>query len=446
MGITKLNKNIKANGVLIAFYIIIIYIVNVTIIAYARYISIFNWWRENNGSQHGCLDISSIALFNYSSFVFKLRQLFISGGKSLNSTEIQFIQAVALNQAKISKITINPVIPDDIYKDLGRSSFVIPRHLCTSITWGNEDIDIFRQGIFTYYGSLDNPPFWYKNWVDGGMPGPISAAWGVSITQNSNCESFWPSSNSFFGGSDTRYNLDKNLAKSVFNGGNNQDFYIPGNTDHKGSWAQLFADWGIIYTQDTSTSTSAVPIINTGSQKGSTSDINRWFNSGYNSNYNGNLVDSTNKSLDGSSFYGPNFFSVYYIQPDSYLLTSWVGDYYNDPTTGIILDPQSIPNLIGTGTTTLKNQSGGWINFLNGIMEGTISYNKLMNMLFASYQTNLSPKPSSHKCSAAGAGLAGGASFVSLLAMAALAPEAAPLVFLFALAGGGIAAAQSCIK
>lgn len=451
MGITKLNKNIKANGTLIAFYIIIIYLFNVSIIAYTRYISIFNWWRENNGSGNNCLDIFSIALFNYSSVVFKLRQLFISGGKSLSITEIQFIQAVALNQAKVSKTNINVPQDDTMFADLGQSNFVTPAHLCTSITWGNDDIDIFRQGIFTYYGSLDKPPFWYTKWINSGMPGPTSTAW-ADITGNDDCESFWPSSNAFFGDSDKPYDLDKNLAVSTFNGDTSGGayYYIPGNKDKFGSWAQLFADWGIIYTLDTGADTSSIPVINTSTSvvEGSRSNKDRWFSSGYNSNYDGNLKDSSGNSLKKKSFYGPNFFSVYFIQPDSYLLTSWVGNYYDDQSTGIVLDAQSISNLIGSGTTTLRNEGGGWMNFLNGIMESSVSYDKLMNMLFASYQTKLSPKPSSasHKCSGGAAALAGVGSFLSMAVMAAMAPEAAGLIVVAACASAGVAAAQSCVK
>ena len=411
-------------------------------IAYQRYSAYFEWWADNNGSDNACLDIFSIALFNYSSIVFKLRQLFIAGGKSLNSAEIQFIQAVTLNQAKIDKISINPAIPDDVYKDLGQSNFVIPRHLCTSITWGNEDIDIFRQAISTYYGSKAKSISWYNSWVTNGMPGPESPDWAI-VTGNKDCNGFWPNLNGltkFFQTiGDQPYDLVKKQATSMFIGGSG--YYVPGSTEATGSWAQLFADWGIVYTENSKSSTSVVPVL------ADNSKTDLWFNSGYNSNYDGDLTDSTGNALTGKSFYGPNFFSVYFIQPDSYLLTSWVGSVYDDASNGIILNEESVADLIG-GTSTLRNEAGGWMKFLNGIMEGTISYDKLMNMLFARYSTNLTPKPVPHKCSGAGTAFAAVGSFLSIAAMAVVAPgpgTAFALVSLAALAGGATAG-QACIK
>jgi len=469
MGITKLNKSVRANAGLIAFYLIIVYIINVIIIAYSRYSAIFEWWGDNNGSESGCLDIMSIALFNYSSLVFKLRQLFISSAKSIDTTEIQFLQAVALNQAKVFKTHIDPNIPDDVFKDLGQSNFVLPIHLCNSIAWGEADIDIFRQGILTYYGSIStgNLPPWYSNWVKEGMPGPTSALWGTPITGNNDCNGFWPHQNGLTGFFDTidpsktPYNLSSKLAKSVYidESSGKSFFYIPGDKGPQGSWAQLFADWGIVYSEDTGKATSTVPIlnINPGSAKASIANTDKWFASGYTNSYNGQLTRSDGKtSLNGNSFYGPNFFSIYFINPSSYLLTGWVGGSYDDPTTGIVFDAQAIKNLIGTGTEILRNQSGGWVTFLKGILKSDISYDSLMNMFFTNYQTNLSPDPVKRKCGGGSRIRSFFSAAIPILAMAVMivpgVGEAAAAAALAArvgigaasLAAGGLAAASAC--
>ena len=98
------------------------------------------------------------------------------------------------------------------------------------------------------------------------------------------------------------------------------------------------------------------------------------------------------KTGQNTSSYGPNFFSAFRMDPQSYIFTSWVGNMYDDPTTGIILDPQAIKNLVGMGSPGIRGQNGGWIKFFKGINTDLKSYDEIMNQLFTQYATQFTAR------------------------------------------------------
>ena len=195
-----------------------------------------------------------------------------------------------------------------------------------------------------------------------------------------------------------------------------QNMYIPGYPGARGSWAQLFADWGIVYSLRNTSGSSTIPVIsdglscsglypctqycnNPGGQSGSCntgtgdstctrlfdstnkpasypkSDLNLWINSGINA--------------DGTP--GINFFSLYNIHPASFLITSWVGGYYNDSKIRkMIFDANAIPTLLGVAGGYDKLQ-GGWIRFLKSINTKKKSYDELINELCRQYASKVSP-------------------------------------------------------
>ena len=404
--------------------IIVIYLLIKLIFAYITaiisYRTWIDWWNGNGGKNYRTtFDIYSMACFNSSKVLFNTRQLLIPGSASLNETDILLLQSIVLNNAR--------VIPDQILSQ----NFVTPTHVCEGIAWNDGDLDIFRQAIDHWYGGSTpgvNKADWYDAWNTGGRVGPDDAEGWTKITANE-CGGFWPHQNGCTGFFDMTggvgasakapYDLgnftmvgDKkdtispaypgNLANSLntplgmFKDKNGKTYsgpigspglYYPGKpNDPQSSWAQLFADFGVVYSNNvrdtmnaTMTSTTVVPILD------QTSNSKLWYSSGQSTDDQGNFT------------YGLNFFGLYYMNPPSYIFTSWVGNMYDDPTTGIIFDPQAIKNLVGMSPGAKKSSRGGWMMFLKGFNTNITSYDSIMNDIFAEYATNYTAVPAPDK-------------------------------------------------
>jgi hypothetical protein len=356
-------------------YIVLVILINIyfnQIIAKIDYSTWIDWWNTTGGNNYKeTFDIYSMAYFSHSTLLFDIQQLFQPGPVKLDYTEIMLLQSIVLTNANVIK-THGSTRPNN---------FVTPKHICEGICWNDNDIDIFREGIDSYYS---NPNVqWYPKWVAQGKPGPDNGTAWTAI-MGFPVSGFWPHQNGCYGffdipgGVGNPYDLDTSFPVSF--GLKNQDskvyiYYIPGSATVQGSWAQLFADFGIAYSTNQSDGkggfiTTKVPVI------ASTSNQDNWYISGYNENK-----------------YGPNFMGVYKINPSSFLLTSWVSNLYNDPTTGQKLDPQAFKNLIGMQPGALKASRGGWIKFFKGINTELSSYDQIMNDLFAVYATNYTVLP-----------------------------------------------------
>jgi hypothetical protein len=435
--IKKLNAKVDM-GFLIKFIIIgfLVYLVTGYLVAYLSFDSQIRWWNKNGGKDFSnAFDIYSVALFQQSKLLFDIRQLFTTGQNHLNYTDIMLIQSIVLNQAKI--ITGPGGVPTE-------GNFTTPASLCRGIAW--ED-PVMMQYLYMYWMDAYNSSKGYdpentninvKVSLATGWDWPskyqVGKSW-ADITGNSNCRGFWPHDNgcteffdipsgnygAFTGIFDNPYNLTNYTARSSIGEINNMTsgtlpkqiiingngttgtnlanihsnpvdpnsvmlYYIPGSPTPRGSWAQLFADFGVMYTtiitaktSSESAVTSRVPQLSTGgADNQGKSDLSVWYQ---------------NSRFLKSGFYGPNFFSAYYIQPECYALLSWVSNLYDDPTTGIIYDAQAIKNLVGMSAPGLRGQSGGWLKFLKGINTDLNSYDQIMNELFSIYATNYSSTP-----------------------------------------------------
>ena len=268
-------------------------------------------------------------------------------------------------------------------------------------------------------------------------------------------------------------------------------YYIPNFPGPQGSWAQLFADFGIIYTESSVAGDSKVPVIADGALCGGDDNSTPLNPCPVSCDYlpspppDGSQISCGNNAKAGKSpsmtgipisdfsiwngdsrfgkwgsgtdaddgVYGPNFFSAFRMDPESYVFTSWVGNLYDDPTTGIILDPQAIKNLVGMADPSMRGQSGGWIRFFKGINTDLKSYDEIMNELFSTYATNFTARATiantAKKCGAGG-WLSAGASLLGGLAMFAMCPEIGIIGGIAVLAssvasGASTAADKGCI-
>ena len=388
-------------------YIVLVILINIffnQIIAKIDYSTWIDWWNTTGGNTYKeTFDIYSMAYFSHSTLLFDIQQLFQPGPTKLNYTDIMLLQSIILTNAKVIK-TNGKNLPNN---------FVTPQHICEGICWTDNDIDIFREGIDSYYSN--SGASWYPKWVAQGKPGPDNGtAWGT-ITGNQ-VNGFWPHQNGCYGffdtpgGGGTPYGLTMDtLAQSFAINSLNKYSYTPGSNAQFGSWAQLFADFGIVYSTKQSDGaggfiTTKVPVIDP------TSNQDIWYTSGYDNDK-----------------YGPNFMGVYKINPSSFLLTSWVSNLFNDPTTGQKLDPQAFKNLIGMQPGALKASRGGWIKFFKGINTELSSYDQIMNDLFAVYATNYTISPKK-PCNQGSFAIDAVNTAISIGSMALFVPAAAPLL------------------
>jgi hypothetical protein len=501
----------------------------------------FKWWNANGGNAYKQgFDMLSFALFQESRLAFNIRQLFIPGQDRLNYTDIMLIQSIAFNQARIDI---------DRKTDPPQGNFVLPHHVCQGIAWSSADDPVFQK-LYNYwlfqasaasdltYADPTHASGW--NWptiYQNNQIGPEDPSWSNISTNTAG--GFWPHQNGctgFFdmpGGGDSGeipYNLLTNPARSSIgeaaslkagkapkykdknysqpsgstplqndlylygdqaSGRSDKSqqvilYYIPGSRTARGSWAQLFADFGIIYTMSSLAGDSKVPVISDGALCGGSDNstpLNPCPNAcDYlaNPNKDGSQISCGNDAkqakipsmtgmpisdfglwyggsawISGLNVYGPNFFSAFRLDPQSYVFTSWVGNLYDDPTTGILLDPQAIKNLVGMGEAAIRGQNGGWIRFFKGINTDLRSYDEIMNQLFTTYATNFTARARitntpKKKCGWAD-WLSVGSSVVGVGMMAMFIPPPIGLMAGAALLGGALvsgtstAASKGCI-
>lgn len=397
----------------IVLFVVVYLVVNyITSILYSA--PIYVWWNQNNGSNYkGVFDITSLALYNNSKILFDFRNFITVGSKNLDSTSLLFLNNVLLNKIYEVDPKTGNIIP-------GR--FLKPLHLCESIIWGDDDeYTWYFSGIRDFY--KDN--FWWEhNKFNQKLPLPsdniwTSASWcdGISpikgvTPQKYTGESggFWPNQNGCIGffdvppGDNTspddgkRFDLISNFPIP------GKARYIPGYPGGLGSWAQLFADWGIVYTLRNKSGLSSIPVVSDGLACANLQpcddycvkqskldkmpdfcpDVNPKI---YYPESNTDLWFKTGINSDGGP--GINFISAYKIPPDSFLITSWIGGYYNDSSVKkMIFDAQAFPNLLGIGG--FGKIKGGWIKFLKGTNTSKNSFDSLINFLFRDYATSVS--------------------------------------------------------
>jgi hypothetical protein len=498
--------NLLKNGITLAQYSVYVVILFVIIYLCVQVLKsilgfdvFFKWWNKNGGKQYKQgFDMMSFALFQESRLAFNIRQAFIPGQDRLTYTDVMLLQSIAFNQARVfTDSDGNPI----------QGNFVLPHHICQGIAWSSADNPVFKNLYKYWYNAANNAQTINNTDSEGGIVNTTSGYnWPLKYVQNNSpdpedskiwtnilghqCGGFWPHQNGCFGFFDmpgtpengvTPYDLLTNPARSVIGeskslstgsapvyradksiylqGDKNGDsnvvsmYYIPGYAGPQGSWAQLFADFGIIYTESSLSGDSKVPVISdgalcSGSNKKTPlnpcpltcgykttcgdmppsgtgmpiSDFNIWYES--------SRWMATGGSQKNPAVYGPNFFSAFRMNPQSYVFTSWVGNLYDDPSTGIILDPQAIKNLIGMAEPGIRGQTGGWIRFLKGINTDLKSYDEIMNELFSTYATNFTSRAqiqnTNLNCGING-WLASGASLLGGLAMFALCPELGPI-------------------
>jgi hypothetical protein len=456
----KKEQSFAQHAVYLIIVFVILYLCTQVIKAIISFQPFFNWWNKSGGKSYAQgFDILSFALFQESRLCFNIRQAFISGQDRLNYTDVMLIQSIAFNQARI--LTDYEGNPLD-------GNFVLPHHLTQGIAWSSADDPIFKNTIKYWVAASQEVPGpssgdstgittstkGYDWPIKYNGIGPEDSKWTNIIGYK--CNGFWPHQNGCTGFFDMPgnpadgvipYDLLTNPARSVIgeqnslkagkapkfrdasyneNTGPFNDlylqgdtaapsraikvsmYYIPGYPGPQGSWAQLFADFGIIYTESSRSGDSKVPVVSDGTPCGGStpldpcpitcaygankcsggtgmpvSDFNIW----YGQSRFGPWGSTTNPNV-----YGPNFFSAFRMDPESYIFTSWVGNIYDDPTTGIILDPQAIKNLIGMAPPGLRAQGGGWTRFFKGINTDLKSYDDIMNELFSKYATQFTPR------------------------------------------------------
>jgi hypothetical protein len=425
------SVNIKINDFLrvfvpIVLFLLVLLIVTNYIKALFNYSGWFLWWKVYNGKTYpNNIDLVSYALFNYSKLSFDIQQKLTTGPKQTNETSIMLMQAIVLNKAK--KIGKGVIATP--------SNFTTPYHICKSISWGPDEGTEFCIALTeTYKVSYSNIPSTRIPDTNVGDPYANVSAWfaGVSALISSNTPAndkkwalnqtqttggFWPHQNGCsgffdipFGGSGTSYNLFDNIpdARTTKDGKtfSRPPLYIPGASNFQGSWAQLFADWGIVYTINSQSGQSSVPVISDGAScsdkttqlKPCPSTGMQWCSAGSDGNCGDGTLPTSNyltwffSSQTQSGSIGLNFLSTYNIHPASYIITSWVGDLYDDPKTGIIFDAQAFRNLVGYQGQNQTLGFGGWNMFLKGLNTNLTSYDNVMNEIFRQYATDFSPR------------------------------------------------------
>lgn len=511
-------SNIQKNLFTILVTLLVIFILFSYVIAYTSYIDIFGWWNKNGGKKFkNTIDLMSCALFNYSNITFKLRQLFASGPEQINETYVMLLQSICINNIKTDTAM--------------QGAYIDPSHICQSIAWGDAEAKEFCQALNEFYslgpttysdtkglartsgGSVISPPN-FSNLKDliSKNTSPYSPSWLSNTAPAGFPGGFWPHLNGCIGFFDIPYDDGTNQKYDLFQYlpvprirdsktglWNRKPWYKPGDPSAYGSWAQLFADWGIVYTTLSTSGTSRVPVLSNGAacfEKGtvpldpcptlsqwcsncqdgdnnklpdSTGGISTWFETGVNRGVLGAPDGSETPNGAGAGQIGVNFLSINKLNPMCYILTSWVGDLYDDPTTGITFDGQAFRNMLGADGSYRQNADGSWVyppggwnRFFRGVNINLTSYDEIMNELFRQYATNFTARaidPSGPGCSLekkwfgiAGGAAAGAIGGAMLGVMLAPFTGGASLLFLGPAlaavggAAGGLTGAAACTK
>uniref|UniRef100_A0A6C0IAQ2 Uncharacterized protein n=1 Tax=viral metagenome TaxID=1070528 RepID=A0A6C0IAQ2_9ZZZZ len=423
----KVNNFIRILVPLVVFVIVLLIITNY-FKALISYTERFAWWGHFKGNSYSNgIDLKSYALFNYSKMSFDIQQKLTTGPKQTNETSIMLMQSIALNKFRQINQPASPAF------------FTTPYHICRSISWGPDEGPDFCNAIKSQYTNLSSWPTGMKT-LPSGSTNDVSNWWNSHgskcVSSNLSADNpqwseqwssaqpattaagFWPHQNGCSGffdipsglygssSSATPYNLFDNIPEPrILTGKNTYNrppLYVPGAQSCLGSWAQLFADWGIVYSINTSGGTSVVPVISDGAKCTDTMDPCPSTGMGWcTSSGSGKCDGSSLPSSDYQNWYasgsngdtiGWNFLSVYRIHPASYIITSWVADLYDDPKTGIIFDAQAFRNLVGYQGTGSTFNAGGWNMFLKGLNTNLTSYDNVMNELFRQYATDFPVK------------------------------------------------------
>jgi hypothetical protein len=446
-------------GIQLCYYIILIivlYYFSGLLVSRLKYFTLFDWWNKYKSAETiGTFEPTSIGLYNQNMYSFNIYQSIIKSELKLDETSILFLQQKVLNN----------LFAFDNYGFPQPDRYIKPKHLTRTIAWNNEDTEIWPKcGIIDYYGNQN----WYSLVVGQNPPlSPDDSLWSKaslyihgSNTYNvfkpaSGGQGFWPYQNGCIGffdspplANDATPTTDPNEINMLkdFNTIDNfpevgKNNYIPGFPGGRGSWAQLFADWGIVYTNYGPNGFSNVPVISKAkscydltpcpdyckiSDKEDTcsstktfpnSDISLWNKSAYNS--------------EGRP--GINFFALNKINPNSLLITSWVSGLYNDSKIRkMVFNSSSVPNLLGAGITKgYGNIVGGWIRFIKCLNIKKLPVDKLINQICREYSTSLNPyyiPPDDKNCKVY-SGLNVAAKYTTaIINGAGMGPEAAPFM------------------
>lgn len=87
-----------------------------------------------------------------------------------------------------------------------------------------------------------------------------------------------------------------------------------------------------------------------------------------------------------------NFLARSGITPNSPIIIAYINGSYNDPNTGLLLDPAGFRSLLGNKTGNL----GGWLGFLLHYQSKSVSSDQYYNILYTSYSPQ--PNPPNNSC------------------------------------------------
>lgn len=391
-------------GLQFCYYIIllvVLYYFSGIITSRFKYFTLFDWWNKYKSPETiNTFNPMSISLYNKDSYSFNIHQLFIKNQLKLSDTEISFLQQKVLNNLLAIDDFGNPQ-PD---------RFIKPKHLSRTICWNNEDTEVWPDcGIKDYYAATN----WYDAIIGGTkVPQPDDVVWSTApLYYNTQPYfkpdvapgGFWPNQNGCAGFFDTpQLALDATPSKdpginallNPFNAYDNfpevgKNRYVPGFPGCYGSWAQLFADWGIVYSNYSSNGFSNVPVISDGASCKDASGNDYCSTHSVFPKSDFNLWNKSSMNKAGRP--GINFFALNKINPASYLVTSWVsGLFNNSKIRKALFDPQSIPNLLGAGPTMGYGRiSGGWLRFIKCLNTNKCSVDKIINQICREYASNL---------------------------------------------------------
>jgi len=210
------------------------------------------------------------------------------------------------------------------------TQFVLPRHITESISFKKGDNDMWFDRWLTTTSYDDNSFLTYSTNI-------------VEPPKNDKGE--------------TVYNVTKYNRTADSRTGKIGVYPAPNDTT---SWKYLFIEWGAKTWNIEKDSTLMVPALQP-------NEVTDW--------------------LDCAS-HPDNFLARYGILPDSVLIIAFIYGSYNDSRTGLKLDATAFKNLIGT------SNPGGWIGYLNGIDNSSMTKDEYDNILYSKYAIDVNiPKP-----------------------------------------------------